>query len=324
MKSYKTYDPIDFAQDASFIRWVLGKSSKDRIFWENWIRSHPEKTTDIEEAKTLVKAIRFDLPEPDQKQIDGLWDRIEQETSEKSSSKVIVFNRRRWIAAAAAAILILLTIPLLLPDASNSVRTANAEWRSHELPDQSIVMLNALSRIDYSAEEWDEERLIKLQGEAFFKVQKGERFIVTTELGSVEVLGTSFNVFARPGQLEVHCFTGQVKVTSEVGQSTVLTPGKSATLDRDQLTISDEENQAVPTWMDGVFYYEENVVYRKVFDEIERQFNVRINTDKIEAQDLYTGSFDRNSGLDTVLNEVCFTHNWTYEKNGDQIIIRKK
>ena len=324
MKSYTTYDPIDFAQDASFIRWVLKDSRKDRIFWENWIHSHPEKTTDIEEAKTLVKAIRFDLPEPSQKQIDGLWDKIDRETTEEGSAKVFKLKPRSWIMAAAAIALLLLAIPFLFPGAPDRIQTANAEWRSHELPDHSIVQLNALSRIDYSAERWKEERVIKLKGEAFFKVQKGERFTVATELGRVEVLGTSFNVFARPGQLEVHCFTGKVKVTPKDGQPEILTPGKSAILERNQLAVIEEKNIATPKWLEGLFYYDENVAYRKVFDEIERQFDVEINTDGVEAQDVYTGSFDRNAGIDVVLNEVCYTHRWTFEKNGDQIVIREK
>ncbi len=46
--------------------------------------------------------------------------------------------------------------------------------------------------------------------EGFFKVQKGNKFIVHTPAGDVEVMGTSFNVFAREEASKVSCVTGKL------------------------------------------------------------------------------------------------------------------
>ena len=49
------------------------------------------------------------------------------------------------------------------------------------LPDNSQVSLNALSSVTYNESSWDENRELTLNGEAFFKVEKGSTFEVKTK-----------------------------------------------------------------------------------------------------------------------------------------------
>jgi transmembrane sensor len=81
------------------------------------------------------------------------------------------------------------------------------------LPDSSLVILGSNSSLKYSYDKISKERLVQLQGEAVFNVEKGRRFIVNFEGGRVRVLGTSFLVSAYSENLsEVTCIDGRVQV----------------------------------------------------------------------------------------------------------------
>jgi ferric-dicitrate binding protein FerR (iron transport regulator) len=62
------------------------------------------------------------------------------------------------------------------------------------LPDGSKVLLNSKSTITYNKNNWNTNRTLNLDGEAFFDVEKGSTFTVKTTHGHVKVLGTEFNV----------------------------------------------------------------------------------------------------------------------------------
>jgi len=56
------------------------------------------------------------------------------------------------------------------------------------------VVLNSKSTISFNKTDWKNNRQLTLDGEAYFKVEKGSTFTVNTNNGSVTVLGTQFNV----------------------------------------------------------------------------------------------------------------------------------
>ena len=68
---------------------------------------------------------------------------------------------------------------------------------NHVFPDGSKVELNAASSITYQPYRWSTLREVQLTGEAFFSVKKGKPFIVVSENGTTEVLGTRFNINTR-------------------------------------------------------------------------------------------------------------------------------
>jgi ferric-dicitrate binding protein FerR (iron transport regulator) len=126
------------------------------------------------------------------------------------------------LKAAAAITFVLTTITLLvfLPGFSReiTIRTRYAQTRTVNLPDGSVIILNANSTLRFS-DNWAEthKREVWLTGEAFFDVRKmpewaDAAFIVHTEGLHVEVLGTTFNVNNRRGKVKVVLNTGKVKL----------------------------------------------------------------------------------------------------------------
>lgn len=127
--------------------------------------------------------------------------------------------RRLWprIAAIAATVLLLLAggTFLLRSSAATIYATGNAEHLDITLPDGTMVTLNANSTLELPNGGWSAaERLVALEGEAFFDVAKNpdRPFLVSTNDAKVRVLGTRFNVRERRGSTRIFLEEGEVNV----------------------------------------------------------------------------------------------------------------
>jgi ferric-dicitrate binding protein FerR (iron transport regulator) len=205
-----------------------------------------------------------------------------------------------WVASAAAVAALVVSLFFINPEAQQfAFATGNKESKEITLPDGSTAMLNAGSSISFS-NDWSEERVLNLEGEAFFSVNKGCRFKVFTKYGEVQVLGTSFNVSARPENFDVICETGRVLVKSG-SEEVIITPGLQASLENGKLVKSDASHKG-NSWIEGQFIFEEEPL-ENVISEIERQFNVSIQHPEINGKK-YSGQFG-NLNLEETLTVVC-------------------
>lgn len=129
------------------------------------------------------------------------------------------------------------------------------------LSDGSEVWLNAGSSLDFPSSFMGDERRVRLQGEAYFKVTPNQRkpFIVQSDQMSVRVLGTEFNFKSYSSEpARVTLVNGKVEVISEKTQSAVatLSPGEDAWYDRSgEIRVSDADVYAVTQWVKGYFYF---------------------------------------------------------------------
>ena len=174
--------------------------------------------------------------------------------------------------------------------------------------------------LEYDAESFFEDRMLYLDGEAFFEVKKGSKFSVTTDQGTVSVLGTSFNVCDRPGRFEVQCKTGKVAVANR-SQEVILTPGLAT--DNSNGELAEAYAIAVDrNWTEGVFSFDADPM-TFVLSELERQFDVQISANGTEEL-LYTGEFNKND-LETALMVVCGPMGLDYSIEAqDQVTITLK
>ncbi|MEM9918726.1 MAG: FecR domain-containing protein [Bacteroidota bacterium] len=314
---YTTYQAEDFAQDDSFIRWVKGQDARATAFWDAWQKAHPERSAELEAGRRLVEAIRMKGRQPTEATLSGIWDKIDAQTAKEAP--VVQMRRRkslRWISYAAAACVAALMF-FWLYNPSTIVRSNAAGQELVQLPDNSSVQLNADSELRYQAGSWEENRLVELEGEAFFEVQKGSRFTVQTPLGIVEVLGTSFNVYARGAAFEVHCLTGKVRVQAESGKEVFLTPGQFTRLDADQelLPASSADGERRASWRSGQFYFDNGKV-KDVFEEIQRQYGVTIAADESILAKSGSYFFNTSDPIDTTLYKICWPMNLKAQKSG--------
>jgi len=83
------------------------------------------------------------------------------------------------------------------------------------LPDGSVIMLNRNSRLSYPSRFKGDKRLVSLEGEAFFNVEKdaSKPFVISINDVTVTVKGTSFNVKSRNAETEIIVESGVVQVS---------------------------------------------------------------------------------------------------------------
>ncbi len=325
MDKYLQFNHLELAEDPSFIRWVKGSEARDSLDWDRWLVNHPNKTDLVDEAKSLVLAVKFVDDKPSAGAEDKIWNSIsegidsEVKPTYESKPKRSQLIRMLPYGAVAAMVLILL-IMNIGNDFDTSVQTPFAKIENIKLPDGSEVILNADSRIQYDTKTWSENRVVSLEGEAFFSVEKGSNFMVKTQSGNVEVLGTSFNVYNRNDQLNVHCETGKVAVKA-AGKKTILIPRQSVVVSNQEHKLN--ENVADPdrrsTWKKGIFVYR-GALLSEVKDELERQFDIKITMDKSLNILKYTGSFDRLN-LQTALTEVFYPLDLNFNIDGKNVMI---
>lgn len=221
--------------------------------------------------------------------------------------------------SAAAVILLLISLGLLMRFYSQSISSPKGKHMVYILPDNSKITLNAETKISYHPFWWFMKREVKIDGEAFFEVSKGEKFEVKSEMGTTAVLGTSFNVLARNKRYKVDCFTGKVKVSSNTKEELILTPSYSAEIQvNGNIKLSKFSPQKNDKgWINNMFNFNA-VPLREVLKEVERQFNIRIEAD-IADDLIYTGNFSSDRSVEETLNVLCKPFGLEYEKINNRI-----
>ncbi|WP_339920769.1 FecR family protein [uncultured Flavobacterium sp.] len=240
---------------------------------------------------------------------------------EKVKSKVIPLYKK-WLFKVAAVLVIGLGITFIMQNFSSENHYAlNGKRTTFSLPDNSEVVLNAGSEIEYKKWNWYNNRNIELDGEAYFKVAKGKKFEVTTALGKVTVLGTQFNVKARKNRFDVSCFEGNVKVNYN-NLEVILSHGQKLTFENGNQVYADAKTTK-PEWLDNkIAFDKENL--RGILDEIQRQYNVSIEVKAKYSDELFTGKIPLDN-LDIALHIIATTYHLVPNKIAiNKIIFEEK
>ena len=243
------------------------------------------------------------------------WNKLQGRLKQEEEAVVRPIGRR-WMPAAIAAACVVMAAFFFTGD-DEVLTQSGLAIEEVVLPDGSTVILNKGSELSFSQENWNDERTVTLKGEGFFQVEKGSRFSVVTDRGVVSVLGTSFNVYQRSGEMEVDCYTGKVQVAGE-SNKVILTPGLHTRLTGNELTQPQSFLGEAPDWKEGVFRFDHLSVER-VFEEIGNEFDVQIEY-RGEAEKYFTGSFEIDT-LDQALETVCLSMELEFRREGDLIIV---
>jgi transmembrane sensor len=243
-------------------------------------------------------------------------------SAKKKESKVISLKNKNWFLKIAAILVLGLGIVFLSRNFSEQTQyAANGTKSSFSLPDHSEVVLNSGSEISYKKWNWDNNRNIKLIGEAYFHVAKGKKFEVVTSLGKVAVLGTQFNVKTRKNRFDVTCYEGRVKVNYNKIEI-ILTHGQTVMFENGIQTKAIIDNLK-PEWLENkIAFNNENL--RNILDEIERQYNVSIKMNGKMPDDLFTGKIPIDN-LNIALQIISTTYNLNHsDYNKKNIIFERK
>ena len=253
--------------------------------------------------------------------IDAAWNEHKNRRVVEESKTIQLKPYKRFLQLAAAIAVLLVASYFYLGTLDQSISTQYAENKEVILPDTSEVLLNAESTISYNEEKWNKERNISLKGEAYFKVAKGKRFTVATDNGTVTVLGTQFNVENRDGFFEVSCFEGLVSVTYN-SKETKLPAGTSfLVIDGKEIAVNGPDNTA-PSWIHKESSFK-SIPLSYVFNELQRQHNVTVETKNINTKQLFTGTFS-NTNINLALQSISVPTQIQYNLEGNKVIFYAK
>jgi transmembrane sensor len=166
------------------------------------------------------------------------------------------------------------------------------------LPDGTQVWLNSSSDITYPV-AFGSERRVKLTGEAFFSVARDAKkpFFVETPHGTIQILGTSFNVKAYPDDSTeaTTLVEGKVKV-KDFDKTLILQPGDQAFQKAGVLTLTRPNVQAVTAWRRGFFSLQDADIL-DIMKEFSRFYDVKVVFKGAVSSEKYTGLVGRDLNL---------------------------
>lgn len=354
MKNYNKYSVEEFVQDPYFRKWVFDELSPNDTFWTNWLQSNPEKNAIIEEAKSLVIALKVkDLNLFTQEEIsDGIRD-ILNDTQPKYTNFQIL--SRNWLRIAASVTLILgaawwfnirnplntISFDNIISKEQKAIHFNNGtKSLIFELSDGSKITLEPKSELRYGSDFGKEKREVFLTGEAFFEVAKDMQkpFLIYTGKLVTKVVGTSFRIkaYEKDKDISVSVRKGKVTVYKQNSQSInsqslsteiVLVPNQKAVFEKDQellvKTLVDKPVPITETPQNIDLIFEETKVL-EVFNRLETIYGVKISADSELFKKCSITADLQNETLYKKLDLICEIIQAKYEILDGEIMIYGK
>lgn len=294
-------------KEHDILKWFEGEISTEEI----------KKLYPDEDFSTLEKAgfyaKQLDIPKVNAQK--ALAD-FNAKSLVKHEPKVISLNFKTFMKVAAILLLMLTSSYFLFFNNMKSYSTEIAQIETFNLPDNSEVILNAQSKLTYNKKLWKKERTLDLEGEAFFKVTKGKKFTVKTNAGTIQVLGTHFNVKERTNYFEVQCYEGSVRVTHG-SDRTILKPGKTFRVINDKISTVKDFIAENPSWLTKETTFEDVPLWQ-VINELEIQYDIVVDAKNIDESVMFSGSFTHND-INIALQSVTIPLKLSYKINGNKV-----
>lgn len=192
------------------------------------------------------------------------------------------------------------------------LKVPNTRTFCFELNDGTKVWINAGSTLRYPEQFGEGNRIVQLEGEAYFEVAKTEnksRFLVETDNQTVEVLGTKFNVKAYPNQNRT--FTtlqeGLVQVNSKVSNasSIYLKPNQQSEFSSSDFIVREVDVENILAWKNGFFYFNGQNT-SEVLKNIASWYNIDITYKESLNQSQYVGKIPQDLKLNEVVELLEF------------------
>lgn len=259
--------------------------------------------------------------------------------SGRNKDKRTFVTFRKWAYRVAAMFLMPLCI-LSLSLYRRHIAEESIEWTGKYVAKGSIdtitmtdgtkVWLNSGSYIFYPEKFCGSTRQVYLDGEGVFDVahDKNRPMVIRTDMASVKVLGTKFNLkaYSEEKSTEVSLIEGSVEFAVHGSGMPVcrLSPGDALVYDKESSRMA--ESRFAPedytSWKDRKYYFK-NKSLEYIAKQLERTFDVTIiiRNEKL-LNTKYHMAFVNNENIDEILQYIRLHDNMSIERNGNIIEIR--
>lgn len=195
----------------------------------------------------------------------------------------------------------------------NTLRTLQGMECSITLSDGTKVHLNAESQLTYPVCFSSKERIVQIEGEAYFDVapDKDHPFIVQMPHGSVRVTGTSFNVRAYPDE-KTECITlisGSVTISSE-DKEFALIPGQHYIFDKTsgKESVTGVNTELYTSWQSGSFVFL-NVPLEDIMSYLSKWYGCKYVFNDEAAKNVKIGGYlNRYKNMNPIINMIKGTN----------------
>lgn len=201
-----------------------------------------------------------------------------------------------------------------------------------KLADGTKVWINSESKLRYPVQFGSDKRVVYLEGEAYFDVEKDKNrpFIVKTQGVDVKVLGTSFNVCSYIDEKEIQTtlVEGKVEVRDNNGkkEKVILEPGYQARFNRKNFALTSQKVDVAlyTSWKDERFVFE-NIRLEDLLKRLARWYDVEVFYMNNEVKDIrFSGGIKRYDKLDKLLYMFERTHYVDFRMKGRTLTVTKK
>lgn len=192
------------------------------------------------------------------------------------------------------------------------VSVDNGQKANLQLPDGTRVWLNSGSSIRYDKSYNRNDRIIALEGEAYFEVAKDKKrpFIVKTNTLSVRAVGTTFDVkaYVNDNTITTTLIEGKVNVFDDKTTSQLL-PNQKITFDKQHRTF--EKAQVYDAEIAGLWKNNQLAFDSETLEDIakilERMYNIQIVFDSEQIKQMRFSGKIKNNSLESVLQLISLT-----------------
>lgn len=276
--------------------------------------------------------------------IERSWEkfqsRINNYTTYQNNSLKKIKLFKYWSIAATVALLVLvgnITYNLITKSESEIivVNVPAGNTKKVTLPDNTLVWINADSRLVYNKQFTERAREVYLSGEAYFDVTKNARkhFVVKTDDVNINVVSTEFNVKSYPGEnlFEATLVKGIVNIEytkeSPKARDMQLKAGQRAIVNKTNGNIDLQDKVDVInyiSWKKGELRFIQSDM-EDIIKQLERKFGTEIiiKTNQLKEKK-YTGKFENNESLVQILEVINISTPINYYMDNGRWIIEDK
>ena len=301
-------------------KYLAGDTTSDeRVEVYEWIKSSPENETKFNSFRRIKDY--------------SIW--VDSNTSTKNRGR----KRNIFLTMVQIAALFVLFFgayklfnPLLSNEnsfetlTSDNLKSYNApsgEYIQFTLEDGTNVWLNSKSTLTYDSLFSNNERVVKLEGEAFFDVASDVNKPFKVHIGDyvVEVTGTEFNINSYD-YFETSLISGSVTIKNEKsGNSIGLKPMESVREVNNAFIVSPvNENDLL--WKKGILSINDETI-DEIIPILERYYEMQfiIENKNFDKNKKYTGKFRIEDGVEQILQILQIQNNISYRIEDDFIIL---
>lgn len=216
-------------------------------------------------------------------------------------------------------------------DITQTQTYTNANGKSQiTLPDGTSVWLHSGTTLSYGSDFQKRDRIVNLEGEAFFEVtkDKSKQFIVRTGGVDVAVYGTKFNVSSRVDneEVDVNLFEGSIALhISQNDESHFLNPGETAIYNKKSHFISIRKSTEIDAaWVAPSIQFS-NRSLKDICEVLSRRYSIDIHVSPTIGNK-YTYTFKlHDESIQEILTLMASINSFKYsfENNGSVHITNK-